>query len=177
MGSLNLWQNGHRGTRFAITTPDSICIVTSDVGLCRSGRIGGAAGSPTSVYSRKCASRCATISAEGKKPAFPDQKRVCRNRHRRVMVKRRKFISSDSTRTAGFANAFREARGSSYVVERHSNWADAPFSPRTYARLSALASADSAASPDEPNPVIFPACGSRAGSSAYLSYRPKRKQR
>ena len=87
MGSLNLWQNGHRGTRFAITTPDSICIVTSDVGLCRSGRIGGAAGSPTSVYSRKRAPRCATISAEGKKPAFPNQKRVCRNRHRRVMMK------------------------------------------------------------------------------------------
>lgn len=73
--------------RFAITTPDSICIVAIDVGLCRSGRIGGAAGSLTSGYSRNRASRCATISAEGKKPAFPDQKRVCRNRHRRVMMK------------------------------------------------------------------------------------------
>jgi hypothetical protein len=87
MGSLNLWQNGHRGTRFAIATPDSICKVVIDVGLCRSGRIGGAAGSFTSGYSRKRASRCATISAEGKKPAFPDQKRVCRNAHRRVMMK------------------------------------------------------------------------------------------
>jgi len=87
MGSLNLWQNGHRGMLFAITTPDSICIVAIDVGLCRSGRIGGAAGSLTSGYSRKRASRCATISAEGKKSAFPDQKRVCRNRHRRVMMK------------------------------------------------------------------------------------------
>ena len=109
MGSLNLWQNGHRGTRFAITTPDSICIVTSDVGLCRSGRIGGAAGSPTSVYSSKRASRCATISAEGKKPAFPDQKRVCRNRHRRVMMKAAPtahFVISQPNRLEVFIIAF-----------------------------------------------------------------------
>src|SRR5262245_13542009 len=45
MGSLIFLQNGHRRTRFANTTPDSICIVAIDVGLCRSGRIGGAAGS------------------------------------------------------------------------------------------------------------------------------------
>jgi len=87
MGSLNLWQNGHRGMRFAITTPVSIFIVAIDVGLCRSGRIGGAAGSLNSGYSRKRASRCATISAEGKRPAFPHQKRICRNRYRRVMMK------------------------------------------------------------------------------------------
>jgi hypothetical protein len=47
MGSLNLWQIGHPGMRFAITTPDFICIVAIDVGLCRSGRIGGAVGSLT----------------------------------------------------------------------------------------------------------------------------------
>lgn len=79
MGSLIFWQNGHRGTRLAIATLDSIFMVAIEVGLCRSGRIGGAAGSLTSGYSRYRASRCATISAEGKKAAFPNQKRVCRN--------------------------------------------------------------------------------------------------
>ena len=109
MGPLNLWQNGHRGMRFAITTPDSICIVAIDVGLCRSGRIGGAAGSLTSGYSRNRASRCATISAEGKKPAFPDQKRVRRNRHRRVMMKASPaphFVISQSDRLEVFVISF-----------------------------------------------------------------------
>src|SRR5262245_11298769 len=109
MRSLNLWQNGHLGMRFAITTPDSICIVAIDVGLCRSGRIGGAAGSLTSGYSRKRTSRCATISAEGKKPAFPDQKRVCRNRHRRVMMKAAPaphFVISKSDRFEVFVISF-----------------------------------------------------------------------
>src|SRR5262245_5716646 len=87
MGSLIFWQNGHRGTQFAITTPDSSRMVVIDVGLCRSGRTGGAAISLTSGYSRKRTSRCATISAEGKKAAFPNQKRICRNAHRRVMMK------------------------------------------------------------------------------------------
>src|SRR5262245_24175086 len=45
MGSLIFLQNGHRRTRFTNTTPESICRVAIDVGLCRSGRIGGAAGS------------------------------------------------------------------------------------------------------------------------------------
>jgi len=87
MESLIFWQNGHQGTSFVIATPDSICKVVIDVGSCRSGRIGGAAGSLTFGYSRKRASRCATISAKGKKPAFPNQKRVCRDAHRRVMMK------------------------------------------------------------------------------------------
>ena len=45
MGLLIFLQNGHRRTRFAITTPDSICIFAIDLGLRHSGRIGGAAGS------------------------------------------------------------------------------------------------------------------------------------
>src|SRR5262245_32522107 len=109
MRLLNLWQNGHLGMRFAITTPDSICIVAIDVGLCRSGRIGGAAGSLTSGYSRNRASRCATISAGGKKSAFPNQKRVCRNRHRRVMMKAAPsphFVISKSDRFEVFVVIF-----------------------------------------------------------------------
>jgi hypothetical protein len=87
MGSLIFWQNGHPGTRLAIATPDSICMVAIEVGLCRSGRIGRAAGSLSSRYSRYRASRCATISAEGKNAAFSNQERVSRNAQPRVMMK------------------------------------------------------------------------------------------
>src|SRR5262249_15217721 len=41
MKSLNFWQNGRRGTRLAMATLDSTCRVAIEVGLCRSGRMGG----------------------------------------------------------------------------------------------------------------------------------------
>src|SRR5262245_5345743 len=84
---VNFWQNGHRGTRLAITTPDSIFIVAIEVGLCRSVRIGGATGSLTSGYAKERESRFATIWAGGKKSTLRDQKGVGGNTHRRVMMK------------------------------------------------------------------------------------------
>ena len=87
MLTVNFWQNGHRGTRLAIITPDSICIVAIEVGLCRSVRIGGIRGSLTSGYAKLRESRLATIWARGKKPSLCDQKRIGGNTHRCVVMK------------------------------------------------------------------------------------------
>ena len=87
MRSFDFWQNGHRGTRLAIITPDSICIVAIEVGLCLSGRIGGDLGSATSGYASDRPSRLAMISAGGKKPTLHNQKSVCGDTHHCVMMK------------------------------------------------------------------------------------------
>src|SRR5262245_37595989 len=84
---VNFWQNEHRGTRLAITTPDSIFIVAIEVGLCRSVRIGGATRSLTSGYAKERESRFATIWAGGKKSTLRDQKGVGGNTHRCVVMK------------------------------------------------------------------------------------------
>ena len=67
MMTVKFWQNGHRGARLAITTPDSIFIVAIEVGLCRSVRIVGAMGSLTSGYAKERQSRFAMIWTGGKK--------------------------------------------------------------------------------------------------------------
>src|SRR5262245_127225 len=87
MLAFNFWQNGHRGSRLVIITPDSICTVAIEAGLCRSVRTGGIRGSLTSGYAILRESRFATIWARGKKATLCDQKRIGGYTHRCMVMK------------------------------------------------------------------------------------------
>src|ERR1700747_25638 len=83
MGAL---QQGHLGRVLARATIRRLRTVMIELGMCRSGRIGGASGSRTLGNDRSRQLRGETLCGGGKGASFGDQKTVCGNTEGSMVV-------------------------------------------------------------------------------------------